>query len=93
MRRFWVFTFKPVWVFIFTGIRRHGVKHPERKAALAAMTAMTLVEIGDATSDKFGFSGEDLIADAMGVAASWWLASNPVWDLSLIHISEPTRPY
>ena len=60
--------------------KRHGVKHPERKAALAAMTAMTLVEIGDATSDKFGFSGEDLIADAMGVAASWWLASNPVWD-------------
>lgn len=60
--------------------KRHGVKNPERKAALAAMTAMTLVEVGDATSDKFGFSGEDLIADAMGVAASWWLASNPVWD-------------
>ncbi len=60
--------------------RRHGVEHPERKAALSALAAMTLVEIGDATSNKFGFSSEDLIADAVGVAASWWLGSNPVWD-------------
>jgi len=60
--------------------RRHGVKNPERKAAFSAMAAMTLVELGDATSDKFGASGEDLLADAIGVAASWWLATNPVWD-------------
>ncbi len=60
--------------------RRHGVKKPERKAALSALAAMTLVELGDATSDKFGFSSEDLVADALGVAASWWLGSNPVWN-------------
>ncbi len=60
--------------------RRHGVKHPERKAALSALAAMTLLEVGDATSSKYGFSSEDFIADAVGVAASWWLASNPKWD-------------
>lgn len=60
--------------------KKHGVQHPERKAALSALAAMTLVEIGDATSDKYGFSSEDLIADAIGVAASWWLGSNPIWD-------------
>ncbi len=60
--------------------KRHGVRHPERKAALSALAAMTVLEIGDATSSKYGFSSEDFIADAVGVAASWWLASNPVWD-------------
>ena len=60
--------------------RRHGVHRAEGKAALSALAAMTLVELGDATSDKFGASGEDLIADALGVAVSWWLGSNPVWD-------------
>lgn len=60
--------------------KRHGVQQPEKKAALSALAAMTLVELGDATSDKFGFSSEDLIADALGVAASWWLGSNPAWN-------------
>jgi len=60
--------------------KRHGVTNPETKAALAAMTAMTLVELGDATSDKYGFSSEDLIANTLGVASSWWLGTNPVWD-------------
>lgn len=60
--------------------RRNGVHKAESKAALSALAAMTLVELGDATSDKFGASGEDLIADALGVAVSWWLGLNPVWD-------------
>ena len=60
--------------------RRHGVSKAENKAALSALAAMTLVELGDATSDKFGASSEDLIADALGVAVSWWLGLNPVWD-------------
>lgn len=60
--------------------RRNGVSNPERKAALAAMAAMTIVEIGDATSSKYGFSSEDLISDAAGVALSYWLASNPKWN-------------
>lgn len=66
--------------FFLSDFRRHGVKGAEGKAALSALAAMTLVELGDATSDKYGFSGEDLLADALGVAASWWLGSNPVWD-------------
>jgi len=64
-----------IWDF-----KRNGVKKPAPKAALAAMTAMTLVEIGDATSSKYGFSYEDLIADGLGVAASWLLASSPTWN-------------
>ncbi len=60
--------------------RRAGVAHPERTAALTALAAMTVLEIGDATSSKYGFSPEDFIADAGGVLASWWLAKNPAWD-------------
>lgn len=54
--------------------KRKQVTNPEDKAALAALGAMTLIEVGDATSSKYGFSGEDLIADAVGVGASWWLS-------------------
>jgi len=60
--------------------KRNGVRNPERNAALGALAAMTLLEIGDATSSKYGFSHEDFIADAGGVLASWWLAKNPAWD-------------
>ena len=59
--------------------KRQQVNNPEDKAALAAMGAMTLIEIGDATSSKYGFSGEDLVSDALGVGASWWLSKNPEW--------------
>lgn len=59
--------------------KRQQVNNPEGKAALAAMGAMTLIEIGDATSSKYGFSGEDLVSDALGVGASWWLSKNPEW--------------
>ena len=59
---------------------RNGVKNPERTAALTAMAAMTLLEVGDATSSKYGFSMEDLVADAGGVLASWFLATHPQWD-------------
>ncbi len=60
--------------------RRQGVSKPEKKAALTALATMTLLEIGDATSSKYGFSIEDLIADAGGVLASWVLAKNPHLD-------------
>ncbi|HPE61588.1 MAG: DUF2279 domain-containing protein [Thiothrix sp.] len=59
--------------------KRNGVEQPERKAALAALAAMTLIEVGDATSSKYGFSHEDWIADAVGVGASWFLSVNPEW--------------
>ena len=60
--------------------RRQGVHKPERAAALTALAAMTLLEVGDATSSKYGFSTEDLIADAGGVLASWLLATHPRLD-------------
>ncbi len=60
--------------------RRQGVHRPERAAALTALATMTLLEIGDATSSKYGFSTEDLIADAGGVLASWLLATRPELD-------------
>lgn len=60
--------------------KRNNVANAENKAALASLASMTLIEIGDATSKKHGFSGEDLIADAIGVGASWWLQKNPKWD-------------
>ena len=60
--------------------RRQGVHNPEKSAALTALATMTLLEIGDATSSKYGFSVEDLIADAGGVLASWVLATNPQLD-------------
>lgn len=60
--------------------KRHNVENPGRKAALSAMAAMTLVELGDATSDKYGFSSEDLLANTLGIATSWWLGENPIWD-------------
>lgn len=63
-----------VWDF-----KRNNVPEPENKAALAALGAMTLIEVGDATSSKHGFSGEDWLADAVGVGASWWLSKNPQW--------------
>ncbi len=63
-----------VWDF-----KRNNVENPEDKAALAALGAMALIEVGDASSKKFGFSGEDLVSDAVGVGASWWLSKNPEW--------------
>lgn len=59
--------------------KRNNVKNPEDKAALVSIAAMTLIEIGDASSSKHGFSGEDWLSDAIGVGASWWLSKNPEW--------------
>lgn len=60
--------------------KRNNVKNPEAKAALASLGAMTLIEVGDATSEKYGFSPEDFTMDALGVGASWYLATHPELD-------------
>jgi hypothetical protein len=65
---------------LYLDFKRHRVEDPARTAALTALATMTLLEIGDATSSKYGFSTEDLVADAAGVFASWFLASHPKWD-------------
>lgn len=64
---------------LLNDFKRNHVPNPETKAALAAMGAMTLIEVGDATSSKYGFSHEDLISDAVGVSASWFLSRHPEW--------------
>ncbi len=63
--------------------KQNGVQKPAKTAALTALATMTLLEVGDATSSKYGFSTEDLIADAAGVLASWFLASHPAWDRAI----------
>ena len=77
-----------VWDF-----KRNGVENAEDNAAMASMAAMTLIEVGDSTSHKFGFSGEDLLADAVGVGASWFLSKNPDWgdkiDLRMEYLPSP----
>ncbi len=44
--------------------------------ALSGMLSMTLLEVGDGTS-AYGFSKEDLIADALGATLSYLLRANP----------------
>lgn len=65
---------------LYYDFKQQNVRQPARTAALTALATMTLLEIGDATSSKYGFSTEDLIADAAGVLASWFLATHPEWD-------------
>lgn len=65
---------------LYKDFQHKGVHQPAKTAALTALATMTLLEIGDATSSKYGFSTEDLIADAAGVLASWFLASHPAVD-------------
>jgi hypothetical protein len=65
---------------LYLDFKKNNVHRPARTAALTALATMTLLEVGDATSSKYGFSTEDFIADAAGVLASWFLASHPQWD-------------
>jgi len=44
--------------------------------ALSGMLAMTLLEVGDGTS-PYGFSKEDLLADALGAGMAYLLRANP----------------
>ena len=59
--------------------------------AMAVMTAYNLVNGEYAGQSKNLITG--LLRKKLGfkwlVMSDWW----SVWDLSLIHISEPTRPY
>ena len=64
-----------IWDF-----RRNKISYPEEKAALTSIAAMTLLEIGDSTSRRFGFSPEDVVADALGSGTSYLLAKHPSLD-------------
>lgn len=44
--------------------------------SLSGMLAMTLLEVGDGTS-AYGFSNEDLLADAVGASLAYLLRANP----------------
>lgn len=47
--------------------------------SLSGMLAMTLLEVGDGTS-PYGFSKEDLLADALGAFSAYFLRTNPEID-------------
>ncbi len=64
-----------IWDF-----RRNNIAYAEEKAALTSIAAMTLLEVGDSTSRRFGFSPEDLIADSLGAGTSYLLAKHPDLD-------------
>ena len=64
-----------IWDF-----RRNQIKHAEEKAALTSFAAMALLEVGDSTSTRFGFSPEDLVMDALGSGTSYLLAKYPSLD-------------
>ena len=45
--------------------------------SLSALFSMTLLEVGDGSSEKYGFSKKDLIADTLGALTAYWIRSHP----------------
>ena len=56
--------------------RGYSLEKASLAGALSGMLAMTLLEVGDGTSE-YGFSNEDLLADALGASLSYLIRSNP----------------
>ena len=56
--------------------RGWGLEEASLAGALSGMLAMTLLEVGDGTS-AYGFSKEDLLADALGAGMAYLLRANP----------------
>ncbi len=56
--------------------RGYSLEKASLAGALSGMLAMTLLEVGDGTSE-YGFSNEDLLADALGASLAYFIRSNP----------------
>ena len=56
--------------------RGYSLEKSSLAGALSGMFAMTLLEVGDGTS-PYGFSYEDLLADALGAGMAYFIRSNP----------------
>lgn len=59
--------------------RGWGIKDASLAGSLSGMLAMTLLEVGDGTSN-YGFSKEDLLADGLGALSAYLIRSNPEVD-------------
>ncbi|MEA3229238.1 MAG: DUF2279 domain-containing protein [Campylobacterota bacterium] len=59
--------------------RGYSLEEASLAGALSGMLAMTLLEVGDGTS-PYGFSNEDLLADALGAGLAYLVRSNPKVD-------------
>ena len=61
-----------------------------------AVTGAKIAMGSDATGDLLYYNGTDYVRLAAGTSAQVLTSAGvaaPTWSLSLIHISEPTRPY
>ncbi len=56
--------------------RGYSLEEASLAGSLSGMLAMTLLEVGDGTS-AYGFSKEDLLADALGAGMAYLLRANP----------------
>ncbi len=56
--------------------RGYSLESASIAGALSGMLAMTLLEVGDGTS-AYGFSKEDLLADALGAGMAYLIRANP----------------
>ena len=59
--------------------RGYSLEQASLTGSLSALLAMTLLEVGDGTS-SYGFSKEDLLADALGSGLAYLIRSNPEVD-------------
>jgi uncharacterized protein YfiM (DUF2279 family) len=50
------------------------------RAALTSLFVMTMLEVGDATSAEYGFSWQDVLADAAGCLFAWFQETSPWFD-------------
>lgn len=61
--------------------------YPEEQAmrlgAYSSLGVMTIMEIGDSFSSKYGFSYEDMVMNCIGAAAGYWFGTHPEWQKRL----------
>jgi hypothetical protein len=69
-----------VFSHLFAGVYEHWDFDKDqaiRLGALSSLGVMGLIEVGDAFSDQYGFSYQDMLFDTFGVAAGYLLWSFP----------------
>ena len=54
-----------------------------RLGAYSSLGVMTIMEVGDSFSSKYGFSYEDMVMNCIGAAAGYWFGTHPEWQKRL----------
>jgi len=54
-----------------------------RLGTYSALGTMTIMELGDAFSEDYGFSYEDMLMNCAGALAGYWLGTHPQWQQRL----------